>query len=337
MTLSTRVLVVDPLDPDAGALAEAAAVLHRGGLVAFPTETVYGLGAHAGNADAVRRLFAAKGRPATNPVIVHVAEVSGVPGVASAWPEAAELLAQRFWPGPLTLVLPRGPLVTEEVSGGGPTVAVRIPDHPVAQALLRASALPVAAPSANPSTHLSPTTAAHVLESLAGQIDLILDGGPATGGLESTVVDVTGTPPRLLRPGLIAVADLEALVGPLAGPLPRAPNQPARSPGQLARHYAPRTPLELSATPGRRVAELCSLGQRVGWLDWSSPVNPPRTAVVVVLPADPAGTAARLYQALHQLDAAGLDRIVVARPPAGPEWLAVRDRLERAACEPAPG
>ncbi len=331
MTLSTRVLVVDSVDPDPGALAEAAAVLQRGGLVAFPTETVYGLGVHAGNAAAVRRLFAAKGRPATNPVIVHVAHAADVPGVVAAWPETAALLARHFWPGPLTLVLPRGPEVPAEVSAGGPTVAVRVPRHPLAHALLRAAALPVAAPSANPSTHLSATTAAHVLKGLDGRIDLVLDGGPAGGGIESTVVDVTVTPPRLLRPGLIAVADLEAVVGPLAGPVGLAPDQPPRSPGQLARHYAPRTPLELSATPATRVAELCSRGQRVGWLDWSCPTNPPPTAVVVVLPADPAGYAAGLYLALHRLDDAGLDCIVVARPPNDPPWLAVRDRLDRAA------
>jgi L-threonylcarbamoyladenylate synthase len=330
MALSTRVLVVDPLNPDVDVLVEAAAVLSRGGMVAFPTETVYGLGVHAGNAAALRRLFLAKGRPATNPVIVHVADISAVPGVASAWPEAAALLARQFWPGPLTLVLPRGPKVPDEVSAGGPTVAVRVPSHAVAHALLRAVMLPIAAPSANRSTQLSPTTAEHVLKGLDGQIDLLLDGGPAGGGIESTVVDVTVTPPRLLRPGLITVAELEAVVGPLAGPC-LAADQPARSPGQMARHYAPRTPLELSATPATRVAELSSRGQRVGWLDWSCPTNPPSSALVVVLPADPSGYAAGLYLALHRFDDASLDRIVVARVPAGPEWLAVRDRLDRAA------
>ena len=176
-------------------------MLRRGGLVAFPTETVYGLGANALDAEAVRHIFAAKGRPATNPVIVHVAEIARVREVVADWPPLAERLAGRFWPGPLTLVLPRHPALPALVTAGGPTVAVRVPLHPVALALLRAAVVPVAAPSANRSTRLSPTRAEHVLAGLAGRIDLLLDGGPASGGLESTVLDVTTVPPRLLRRG----------------------------------------------------------------------------------------------------------------------------------------
>src|SRR5438874_1626045 len=182
--MSTRVLTVDPVDPRPATLAEAAEVLRRGGLVAFPTETVYGLGANALDAAAVRRVFAAKGRPPNNPLIVHVADAADVPAVAAAWPDVAERLATHFWPGPLTLVLPRGSALPDEVTVGGPTVAVRVPAHPVALALLRAAGVPVAAPSANRSGHLSPTSAAHVIKGLQDRIDLILDGGPTDGGLE---------------------------------------------------------------------------------------------------------------------------------------------------------
>jgi L-threonylcarbamoyladenylate synthase len=333
--MPTRVLTVDRLDPQPAALAEAGEVLRRGGLVAFPTETVYGLGANALNAAAVRRVFEAKGRPPNNPLIVHVADAADAPRVAADWPEAARRLAERFWPGPLTLVLPRGPGVPDEVTAGGPTVAVRVPAHPVALALLRAAGVPVAAPSANRSGHLSPTCAAHVLKALKDRIDLVLDGGPTEGGLESTVLDVTSSPPRLLRPGLIGPAELEALVGPLA---PHAPvtdgKSPLKSPGLLGRHYAPRTPLECVTGNARlRVAELIAGGGRIGWLTFAEASDPCGNALVVPLPNDPAAVAAQLYAVLHRLDELGLDRIVVEWPPATPEWLAVRDRLRRAALE----
>ncbi len=199
--MHTELLAVDPFSPEPERIARAAEVLRRGGLVAFPTETVYGLGANALDPNAVAGIFHAKGRPANNPVIVHVAEARDVLRVVADWPEIAERLAQRFWPGPLTLVLPKRAGVPDVVTAGGPTVAVRVPAHPVALALLRAVGVPIAAPSANRSTQLSPTRAEHVQRGLDGLIDLILDGGPTTGGLESTVLDVTTTPPRLLRPG----------------------------------------------------------------------------------------------------------------------------------------
>src|SRR5579864_4916197 len=192
------VLTVDPQAPDAAAIAEAAALLRAGGLVAFPTETVYGLAANALSADAVSRIFAAKGRPAGNPVIVHVADAAGARALVDDWPAAAERLAERFWPGPLTLVLPRSRQVPDLVTAGGSTVGVRVPAHPVALALLHACGLPLAAPSANRSTRLSPTRAAHVLGDLGDRIDLLLDGGATPGGLESTVLDLTAAPPRLL-------------------------------------------------------------------------------------------------------------------------------------------
>lgn len=333
--VKTEVLTVDPRHPEPERIARAAEVLRRGGLVAFPTETVYGLGANALDAEAVRHIFAAKGRPATNPVIVHVAEAARIGEVAAAWPALAERLAGHFWPGPLTLVLPRHPAVPAIVTAGGPTVAVRVPLHPVALALLRAAVVPVAAPSANRSTRLSPTRAEHVLAGLAGRIDLLLDGGPAPGGLESTVLDVTTAPPRLLRPGLVTLAQLEEVVGPVER-LPLillAEGQPLPSPGMLARHYAPRTPLECAAAGGRRVADLLDSGLRVGWLSLAEEGGQAPGLLKVAMPPDPAEYAASLYAALHELDALGLDRLVVTLPPDGEEWLAVRDRLSRAATD----
>lgn len=337
---TTEVLKVDPRAPDEGVLARAAAVLRGGGLVAFPTETVYGLGALALDEQAVARIFAAKGRPADNPVIVHVADVGAARGLAAVWPAAADTLAQAFWPGPLTLVVERSPLVPAIVTAGGATVALRCPAHPVALALLRAVGAPIAAPSANRSTQLSPTTAAHVLKQLAGRVPLVLDGGPADGGLESTVVDVSVEPPRLLRPGLIGVPALELALGrPLAESAERPAIQaPARSPGQMAIHYAPVVPLELANGAARRVAELLEQGRRVGWLSLGETGPAGRDSLNRIdLPRDAAAYAAELYAALHRLEDAGVERIVVSRPPSSAEWQAVHDRLNRAAARVAPG
>jgi L-threonylcarbamoyladenylate synthase len=335
--MPTDVLRVDPEAPAAAAIARAAGVLRGGGLVAFPTETVYGLGANAFDAAAVLRIFTAKGRPAHNPVIVHVAAAEDARALVAAWPETAARLATRFWPGSLTLVLPRREVVPDAVTAGGPTVAVRVPAHPVALALLRAAALPVAAPSANRSANLSPTRADHVLRGLDGLVELILDAGPTAGGLESTVLDVTTRPPRLLRPGLVTPAQIEAEIGLIQRPeVESAGEAPARSPGLLRRHYAPTTPLECVADGGAaRVEELLRGGLRVGWVTFgeSAAVDWPGL-VTEVLPADPAGYGAALYAALHALDQAGLDRIVVSLPPATEEWLAVQDRLRRASARP---
>src|SRR4051794_21935732 len=236
--MGAAVLNVDPANPDPEVIRRAAELIRAGRLVAFPTETVYGLGANALDAAAVARVFQAKGRPPTNPLIVHLDGVDQIAQVAAGWPKVAVRLAERFWPGPLTLVLPKRPEVPDVVTAGGPTVAVRVPAHPVAQALLRAAGVPVAAPSANRSTELSPTTAAHVLRGLDGRIELILDGGPTPGGIESTVVDVTASPLRLLRPGLVTPAELEAVVGPVARGEPGASatggGRPLPSPGMLA-------------------------------------------------------------------------------------------------------
>ncbi|MDF1501573.1 L-threonylcarbamoyladenylate synthase, partial [Roseisolibacter sp. H3M3-2] len=248
---------VDPAAPDPAVLAEAAAVLRAGGLVAFPTETVYGLGAHALDADAVRRIFAAKGRPSYNPLIAHAADADGARALAAAWPDAAERLAAAFWPGPLTLVLPKRPHVPDALTAGLPAVAVRVPAHPVALALLRAAALPVAAPSANRFTELSPTTAAHVAKALGDRVDLIVDGGPAGVGIESTVVDLTGARPALLRPGPLGAEAIGAVLGetPTPGAVPDRVDAPRAAPGMVERHYAPRAevwPVEAGAREGAR-------------------------------------------------------------------------------------
>jgi L-threonylcarbamoyladenylate synthase len=333
--METTVFRLDPYAPDAAILAEAARVLRAGGLVSFPTETVYGLGANALDASAVARIFAAKGRPANNPLIVHVADASEAQRIVASWPPSAEQLADRFWPGPLTLVLPRHESVPDEVTAKGPTVAVRVPAHPVAQALVRAAGVPIAAPSANRSTELSPTRAEHVLRSLEGRIEMLLDGGPTAGGIESTVLDLTTTPPRLLRPGLLGIAELEAVTGPVARATPAAEETAALpSPGLLPRHYAPRTPLEcVEAGSERQLAELVRQGKRIGWVTFADPGVAPSGAILRRLPGDPAGYAAQLYAVLHELDMADLDRILVALPPDTEQWLAIRDRLRRASAE----
>lgn len=318
--MKTDVLTLDPDAPDPTLIARAAVVLRAGGLVAFPTETVYGLGANALDPAAVEGVFLAKGRPATNPVIVHVADAVEAKSVAADWPANATALAERFWPGPLTLVLRRQPIVPDVVTAGGPTVAVRCPAHPVARALIRAVGVPVAAPSANRSTELSPTRAEHVLKGLDGRISLILDAGPCSGGIESTVVDVTDKRVRVLRPGLVTVPMLESVVGFVQGNLSGEPPGPARSPGYMTRHYSPRTPITVIAAGSTQIPS----SERVAVLraDGRS------------LPTDPSGYAAKLYTRLHELDDAGFDRILIEIPPDTPEWAGVRDRIIRAAGSP---
>ena len=302
----------------ADAIAQAAALLRAGKLVAFPTETVYGLGADALDAAAVAAIFAAKGRPPANPLIVHVGDIAQATALC-AWNDLAQRLAERFWPGPLTLVLPRREGVPDIVTAGGPTVALRMPAHPVALALLRAAGVPLAAPSANLSGQISSTRAEHVLAGLSGRIDAVLDAGPSPGGIESTVVGLVGGA-RLLRPGLLAPADIEAVTGPLlrgavAGPLP--------SPGMLDRHYAPRTSLIVARDAWSRATAGEGLITHL-------PSPEPAPFVVARLPADPAGYAAGLYDALHRLDALNLVRLWAEAPPEGDDWLAIRDRLRRA-------
>ena len=338
LLMHTTLLRVDPITPDPALLERAAEVLRAGGLVAFPTETVYGLGANALDPEAVAGIFTAKGRPANNPVIVHVVEVEAIRTIAAAWPDTAARLAARFWPGPLTLVLPKRDVVPAIVTAGGPTVAVRIPAHPVAQALIRIAGVPLAAPSANCSSMLSPTLAGHVLNGLGGRIHMILDAGPCAGGLESTVLDVTTSPPRLLRPGLVTPAEIEAVIGPIQRPTVWAPedDQPLPSPGLMQRHYAPRAPLEcVEEGDHSRMISLREQGVCVGWLTFTDDEELSGPGVTIVrMPRDPPAYAAQLYAVLHTLDDRVLvDRIVVTFPPDSEEWLAVRDRLRRASTQ----
>jgi L-threonylcarbamoyladenylate synthase len=319
--MQTRLLSAQSSDD----LDEAAAVLQRGGLVAFPTETVYGLGALALDPLAVRGIFAAKGRPASNPVIVHVLGEDEARALVTDWPAEAATLATSFWPGPLTLVLPRSPEVPDECTAGGDTVGVRAPSHPAARALLQRIQAPLAAPSANRAEHVSPTSAAHVLRDLNGRIDLVLDGGRCAYGIESTVIALDGAEPRLLRAGAIPRALIEELVGPLADPQPGGPVQ---SPGQHKRHYAP-AGVVLLASSAELPQLLSSLQGRVGALIQGA--TPAGAAAVVRLPQNAAGYARELYAALRELEDAECSAIVIEEVPGSPDWDAVRDRLTRAA------
>jgi L-threonylcarbamoyladenylate synthase len=318
---------------DARDVATAAERLRGGGLVAFPTETVYGLGADGRSAAAVARIFAAKGRPADNPLILHVPDFAAA---AALWDTDAERLARArrlaevFWPGPLTLVLPKAAGIPDAVTAGQDTVAVRVPDHPVALALLRAFGGPLAAPSANRSGRPSPTTAAHVLATLDGRIDAVLDGGPTAVGVESTVLALDGPRPRVLRPGDVTAAQLAPVLPDLDSGAP-AQADLARSPGLRHRHYAPEgVALRLvdadaiAAAWDGPAALLCRA-------ETAARCGGARGAPLEVLPDDAAGFARGLYAALHGLERSGAAQALVERPPADPAWDAVRDRLRRAA------
>lgn len=330
---------INPEKPEPDLIAGAVTILRRGGLVAFPTETVYGLGANALDLAAVERIFVAKGRPARNPIIVHVADVVEGQRLVTQWPPASHKLAARFWPGPLTLVLPKNPIVPDIVTAGGSTVAIRMPAHPIALALIKGCGFPLAAPSANASSQLSPTKAEHVVRGLQNRIDLILDGGPTSGGLESTVLDLTGPLPRLLRPGLVSGEDIEKVIGPIIrGSSEKTGTGPLSSPGLLARHYAPQATLECVEGNGlARVIALVQQKMKVGWLIYSE--GPDRhftgeeNLLTTVMPSDPTAYAAQLYAVLHNLDEKRVVRIVVEMPPDTEPWRAVRDRLRRASCE----
>jgi L-threonylcarbamoyladenylate synthase len=339
----TVVLVVDAQRPDAGTIERAAACLRAGGLVAFPTETVYGLGVHALDVAAVRTLFAAKGRPTHDPLIVHVPSLSEARALVTAVPPSAASLAARFWPGPLTLVLPKRPIVPDEVTAGLPSVAIRVPSHPVAQALLRACGIPIAAPSANLFSRPSPTRAAHVLADLEGRIDMVLDAGPTVVGVESTVIDLTGPTPRVLRPGGVPVEALAAVLG--MDPLEAAPvdtSLPMPSPGLLERHYSPRAPLTVYEGDAVQVmvalrsalAGAARAGHRVGLLlmDEDQAHALPGEVRTLGPLANMDAVAANLYAALRELDAAGVDLILAhGVGDARGVGAAVRDRLRRAA------
>ncbi len=338
----TEVVPVDPQHPDPAAIARAAEILRAGGLVAFPTETVYGLGADGLNPAAVARLFEAKGRPATDPVILHIADLDALPRLAQEVPPAAWTLVRRFWPGPLTVVLPKQPVVPDLVTAGLPTVAIRMPAHPVALALIRAAGTPIAAPSANRFGHTSPTTAQHVLEDLGGRIDLILDAGPTPIGVESTVLDLTRPVPTILRPGGLPREALEAAIGPVAV-FDRSVIGPAPAPGMLPKHYAPRAEMVVLIGPGEwaraRLRELAvralQEGHRVGVLipeeDRAAVADLPVAVAMLGSERDLEGIARRLYPAMRELDARGLDLILARDFGAQGLGLAIRDRLVRAA------
>jgi L-threonylcarbamoyladenylate synthase len=289
-------------------LSRAAEILLNGGLVAFPTETVYGLGANALDAVAVARIFEVKQRPFASPVIVHVADETMARTVTAEWPERAQALAKKFWPGPLTLVLKKAEAIPSLVTAGLPSIGIRVPAHPIALALIRRAGIPIAAPSANRFSEISPTTAAHVRHSLGNRVDMIIDGGPTQVGIESTVASLVRVPPAVLRPGMISQSELETATG-VAWDREKDVPHISESPGLYPRHYAPRTPfyvLEPDAKP------------------------PAGRGRILEMPADLKAYAHRLYSELHQADNEGWDWIAVIQPQNTPEWSGVLDRLRRA-------
>lgn len=341
-----RVLAVHSEHPEPALIAEAAAAIRNGELVAFPTETVYGLGADALNAEAVAGIFAAKGRPAWNPVIVHVASIRDAQALVSRWPDDATTLANALWPGPITFVLPRGSMVPDIVTAGLGNVGIRIPSHPVALALLRAAGCPIAAPSANRFTEVSPTSAAHVLGSLEGRIAMLVDGGSCDVGIESTVVDLTGDRPVILRPGMISRDRIEALLGKEVGG--RASDDAAisaegraqPSPGTSVRHYAPRADVWLFET-----RDLESVKASIASSQLSGTITPVTVKALLMHVHDLAFTSSTphermpdtpelygrdLYRALHAADAEGIGLLLIELPPRHDAWAAIHDRLTRA-------
>jgi L-threonylcarbamoyladenylate synthase len=347
------VLRVSATSPEPAVIAEAAEVLARGGLVAFPTETVYGLGARGLHERDVGLVFRAKQRPTGHPLILHVDGEEMAKTLAASWPERASRLARAFWPGPLTLVVDRAAHVPDAVTGGLATVALRAPRHLVALALIRAVGEPLAAPSANAHTHVSPTTAAHVVRSLGDRVDLVLDAGACAHGIESTVVDTTSDPPRVLRAGAATLESIRGIVAEVAYDTITLTGDAARaSPGLASKHYAPRTRVVLAAAGARFVPELRAVmavtaaasggeGPRIGAIVWSDEAKsdvgtPAGTAALVTLaslPADAEGYGHAIFAALHEADAAGLDALVIERVPDAPAWWAVADRIRRAAEE----
>jgi L-threonylcarbamoyladenylate synthase len=342
----TLVLKINPHSPEPDLIAQAAACLVEGKLVAFPTETVYGLGANALDAQAVERIFIAKGRPFQDPLIVHIADLDMLERVVRKTSPVAQLLAERFWPGPLTLILPRHPDIPASVSAGLDTVAVRMPDHPIALALIQRAGVPVAAPSANRFGRTSPTSAMHVLADLEGRIELVLDGGRPPVGVESTVLDVIQFPPVILRPGGVSQEELATVLGEvqLRGDQPMKDEmQPMPSPGMLTRHYAPQATLILFETEKAQtqmVAKarmLLQEGKRVGALAVDEdmdilgglPVDLARVGSI----ADLSQIAYRLYSAIRELDEVGVDYILARSYGTQGLGLAILDRLRRAASQ----
>ncbi len=330
-----QILQTDTPQLSGAAVERAAELLSAGEVVALPTETVYGLAANALDARAVARIFAIKGRPAHNPIIVHVASVAMAKRCVASWSALAGKLAKAFWPGPLTLVLPRAPAIPDVVTAGGPTVGVRWPSHPFIQAVIRRCGFPLAAPSANPANRLSPTSAEHVQKYLGDKVRLIVDGGPAQVGIESTVLDLSVRPPRLLRPGMIHEQALLAVTGELsAGPARQG--EVLKSPGQLPRHYSPKARLVVLSWHDETElrAQASSLGVSDPKIHIVAHTRIPSGASfgrVSVIPHDAAAFARAIYAELHQCDEAGAELIVVEALPETSEWRALADRLRRAA------
>lgn len=323
---------IDAGEVGGGALEGPAAVLRQGGLVAFPTETVYGVGADATDPEAVRRIFEAKERPTGHPLIVHVDGVGAARELVVDWPQVARRLAEAFWPGPLTMILPKSSVVPDVVTGGLETVGVRLPDHEVAKALVSEAGCPVAAPSANPHEAISPTRASHVERGLGERIDCLVDAGATPLGLESTVLDLSVSPPTILRPGMVPRRDIaDALDGDVRlddGTEVAADDAPRPSPGLSENHYAPSG--ELLLVDREELAAARPLDNRVGAVvRGEEPELGEGTHLV--LPAGPSGFARHLYDALHELDASGCRRILVERPPEEESWRPVWNRLRRAA------
>jgi L-threonylcarbamoyladenylate synthase len=344
--IHTEMITVDPLNPEPAAIRRAVECLIRGGLVAFPTETVYGLGAHAFDPSAVRRIFEAKGRPPTDPLIVHLSSIADIGSVAVEIPPVVESLGRRFWPGPLTLLLPRRNSLPPEVSAGLDTVAVRVPSHRVALTLLLASGLPIAAPSANLFGHASPTQARHVVDDLGGRVDLILDAGPTDWGVESTILDPLQSPPVLLRPGGISIAELESVIGPVRVAAPG--ERINASPGRLPRHYAPNarlilcpgaTPEEIAASIRLAARRECGENHRIGLLaasEIASRINLLETPFILRdlgSIGDLRGISRRLFACLREMETEGADVILAHLFPSEGVGAALNDRLARAAAE----
>jgi len=307
-------------------------VLRAGGTVAFPTETVYGLGADATNPEAVKKIFAIKRRPTDHPLIVHLADVAQLPLFARDIPETAWRLAARFWPGPLTLILRRHARVPDVVTGGQDSIGLRVPAHPLALALLKAFGGGIAAPSANRFGRVSPTTVQHVRAELGAEVDMVLDGGPCRVGIESTIVSLLGETPVLLRPGAITAMQLKRALGTPVG-LPGGASGIPRVPGTHAAHYAPRTPLVLlpAAELWPELERRAAAGERLAVMPFSPPPSPPPASVAVFpMPPHPEDYARLLYATLHEVDASGAGRLLVETPPEDESWRAVMDRLRRA-------
>ena len=332
--VQTRVLTVETAELFQSAVREAVALLRAGEVVAVPTETVYGLAANALNAEAVQRIYTAKGRPAHNPVIVHVASLEMARQCVARWSDEAERLAREFWPGPLTLVLPRANTIPDVVTAGGGTVGVRLPLHPFIRKVIEQCGFPLAAPSANPANQISPTTAEHVAEGLAGRIPLIIDAGPTSVGIESTVLDLSSEDVRILRPGMISARQIGKV---LSRAISSGANDSVqlRSPGLLQKHYSPRA--RLIVTSWKDETELGDFVRSTGVkpeaahviaYDCIPQINP--FGRVAIIPHDEDAYARALYAELHRSDQLGASLIIVERPPSGAEWDGIHDRLKRA-------